>query len=147
MECVILIGIPASGKSTFCKDYFYKTHLRLNLDMLKTRHREKLLIQAFLEAKQPFVVDNTNPTVEDRKKYIEFAKEHKFRVVGYYFEPDYEESISRDANRVGKEVVTEKGIRSVLKKLQIPSFDEGFDELKVVRAENGKFVIDDFILE
>ncbi|MEJ8303234.1 hypothetical protein [Saccharibacillus sacchari] len=25
--------------------------------------REKLLVQAFLEAKQPFVVDNTNPLI------------------------------------------------------------------------------------
>ena len=60
MTAIILIGIPASGKSTFCKERLFDTHLRLNLDMLKTRHREKLLLQACIAAQQPFVVDNTN---------------------------------------------------------------------------------------
>ena len=41
MEAVILIGIQGAGKSTFYKDRFFNTHVRINLDMLKTRHREK----------------------------------------------------------------------------------------------------------
>ncbi|MEQ8541828.1 MAG: hypothetical protein RIB93_30755 [Coleofasciculus sp. D1-CHI-01] len=66
MEAVILIGIQASGKSSFCRDRFYNTHIRINLDMLKTRHREAILVQACLDAQQRFVVDNTNPTRADR---------------------------------------------------------------------------------
>ena len=61
MEAVILCGIQATGKSTFCHSRLYSTHIRLNLDMLKTRHREDVLFEACLRAKQPFVVDNTNP--------------------------------------------------------------------------------------
>ena len=61
MEALIFVGLQASGKSTFYKERFFTTHLRINLDMLRTRHRERLLIGACLEAKQPFVVDNTNP--------------------------------------------------------------------------------------
>ena len=60
MEAVILIGIQATGKSTFYKEYFYDTHVRINLDMLKTRRREDILLQACIQAKQSFVVDNTN---------------------------------------------------------------------------------------
>ena len=48
-------GIPASGKSTFCLQRFFKTHLRINLDMLKTRQRERVLIEACIAARQPFV--------------------------------------------------------------------------------------------
>jgi predicted kinase len=40
MEIVILMGIPASGKSTFYQQRFSTTHLRINLDMLRTRRRE-----------------------------------------------------------------------------------------------------------
>ena len=43
MEAVILIGIQGSGKSTFYRERFFDTHVRINLDMLKTRQREKLL--------------------------------------------------------------------------------------------------------
>ena len=74
MEIIIFIGIQATGKSEFYKRRFYNTHIRINLDMLKTRNKEKILVEACLEAKQPFVVDNTNPTLADRKKYIDPAK-------------------------------------------------------------------------
>jgi predicted kinase len=47
MEAVILIGIQGSGKSTFCRERFFNTHIRINLDMLKTRHRERYLVCPF----------------------------------------------------------------------------------------------------
>jgi predicted kinase len=78
MQAIIFIGIQGAGKSTFYREYFLDTHIRINLDMLKTRHREKLIFQACLDAKQRFVIDNTNPTVEDRKKYIIPAKSQGF---------------------------------------------------------------------
>ena len=88
MECVIFVGIQASGKSTFYKERFFKTHVRINLDMLRTRNREHAFVEASIKTRQPFVVDNTNPTMADRQKYIEVTKEQGFQVVGYYFEPD-----------------------------------------------------------
>jgi predicted kinase len=51
MEAILFIGIPASGKSTFYKERFFTTHIRVNLDMLKTRKREALILQACLVAK------------------------------------------------------------------------------------------------
>ena len=121
MECIIFIGIQASGKSTFYKEKFFSTHVRINLDMLKTRRREDLFLSASLLAKQSFVVDNTNPGVEDRKKYIENAKKSGFKVIAYYFEPDYAESIRRNERRAGQAKISEAGIRSVMKKLAFPS--------------------------
>ncbi|GGO05338.1 AAA family ATPase [Saccharibacillus kuerlensis] len=141
MECIVLMGIQASGKSSFYKECYIDTHLRLNMDMLKTRYRENLLLTAFLEAKQPFVVDNTNPLPEDRIKYIEAAKKYHFTVVGFFFEPDYEASIRRNAQRTGKAFVREIGIQSVLKKLVRPSYSEGFDELHTVVSMNGTFTV------
>ncbi len=44
MEAVIFIGIQATGKSIFYKDRFFKTHIRINLDMLRTMNREALFI-------------------------------------------------------------------------------------------------------
>ena len=82
MEGIIFIGIQGSGKTTFYQRYFSKTHIRISLDMLKTRHRESILITACIEAKQPFVIDNTNPTREERVKYIEKLKKNKFKVKG-----------------------------------------------------------------
>ncbi|MNI56944.1 hypothetical protein D3C73_1119760 [compost metagenome] len=143
MQCIIFIGIQASGKSTFYKEKFFKTHMRVNLDMLRTRHREDVFLEASFRTSLPFVVDNTNPTIEERKKYIELAKNHKFKIVGYYFEPDYDVAFERNQQRQGKDKVPEVGIKSTFKKLQIPTYEEGYDELYLVRSYNGSFEVEE----
>lgn len=143
MDAIIFIGIQASGKSSFFKERFADTHIRINLDMLKTRHREKLLMTACLEAKQSFVIDNTNPTVEDRAKYIKAAREKRFRVVGYYFSTKLQDAFERNKQRRDKVSIPETAIRITHSRLQLPSLDEGFDELYYVYInEENKFVIE-----
>ena len=43
MELALFIGIQATGKSSFYKERFYRTHVRVNYDMVKTRDREAIL--------------------------------------------------------------------------------------------------------
>jgi predicted kinase len=132
VEAVIFIGIQATGKSTFYKQRFFTTHVRINLDMLRTRHREELILRACLEAKQPFVIDNTNPTVADRARYIQPAKTAGFRVTGYYFESRATDAIARNALREPPQRVPERAILGTRNKLEIPSLTEGFDSLSYV---------------
>src|SRR5512133_3375599 len=110
MEAVIFIGIPATGKSTFYKERFFDTHVRINLDMLKTRHRETILLEACLRAQQPFVVDNTNILVRERARYIELAKAAGFRVSAYYFQSHLGEALQRNALRTGKANIPKPGV-------------------------------------
>ncbi len=139
MEAVIFVGIPASGKSTFYLQRFFETHIRINLDMLRTRHREQLLIQACLAAKQPFVIDNTNVTREDRATYIAAATAARFRVVGYYFETTLGASIERNRGRALGRAVPVRGTAAKYHRLQVPAQDEGFDQLYrvTINAEGG----------
>jgi predicted kinase len=143
MQMVIFIGIQGAGKSTFFKKYFFDTHIRINLDMLKTKHREKLLTEACFEAKQPFVIDKTNATIEQRAKYIALAKKYKFMVAGYYFASDPAAAIERNNRRTGKAKIPEKAIHSTYSRLQIPAFEEGFDELFYVKIDDAN----NFIVE
>ena len=145
MEAIIFIGIQAVGKSTFYKDNFFKTHIRINLDLLKTRNREDIMLEACIKGKVPFIVDNTNPTVADRKKYIELAKVAGYKVIGYYFQSSVGEAIFRNEKRVGKEHIPLVGIKSTYAKLQLPSIDEGFDELYHVRIDReNKFIVEEY---
>lgn len=132
MEAVVLIGLQASGKSSFCSERLFDSHVRINLDMLRTRNRERLLIAACHEAKQPYVIDNTNPTREDRVGYIQAAKSAGFRVVGYYFASKVEDCMTRNGQRPADHVVPLKGLLGTFRKLQLPKRDEGFDELHYV---------------
>lgn len=148
METVIYIGIQATGKSTFYKDNFFRTHIRINLDMLKTRHREKLLFETCLQMKQSFVIDNTNPTRNDRSRYISLAKNSGFHITGYYFRSDISSALRRNNKRFVSERIPEKGIKGTYSRLQLPSYDEGFDELYYVTiVEENKFKIMKWITE
>jgi len=143
-EVVILIGAQASGKSSFYLHKFFNTHIRINLDMLKTRHREKLIFEACLAAKQSVVIDNTNPTRQDRSRYIEPAKSHAFSVSGYYMMTSPEDCLERNKTRVNNLAVPEQAIRATWKKMEKLGLDEGFDELFEVRAYEGDFVVEKF---
>ncbi len=146
MEIVVFTGMQASGKSTFYKERFFRTHIRINLDMLKTRNKEKTLIEACMKAKQSFVVDNTNPTIEDRMRYIEIAKEAGVKVIGYYFQSDIAECTERNNVRIPEERVPVIALRLTHSKLQLPSYDEGFDELYKVEVRGvNEFAVTELI--
>ena len=143
MQAVIFCGIQGSGKSTFYLQRFFDTHVRISLDMLRTRHREWLLLTACIEAKQPFVVDNTNPTVAERARYIRPAKDAGFRVLGYFFESEVSDALARNAQREGKRRVHPAGVYGTRKRLQVPSRAEGFDEIYSARiAGEGRFSVE-----
>jgi len=139
MEALLFIGIQATGKSTFYKQNFIDTHIRINLDMLKTRHRETILVNACLEAKQSFVIDNTNPYRTDRQRYIPLAKAAGFTVIGYYFQSTLKDALIRNQQRSGKARIPEQGIRATLTKLEIPDYSEAFDQLYYVTLADHNF--------
>ena len=145
LEIIIFMGIQASGKSTFYTRAFFSTHMRISLDMLNTRPREKRLIEACLEVGQSLVIDNTSPFRTDREKFIAIAKNYKARVRGYYFQPNLENSIERNAKRDGLSKVPACAIISRYNNIELPKFEEGFDNLFLVKSEGGEFLIEDYI--
>jgi predicted kinase len=142
MEAVIFVGLQGAGKTTFYAQRFIHTHLRISLDVLRTRHRERLFLQQCLASQQPFVVDNTNPTAAERARYAGPAREAGFRVAGYVFAPDVPGSLRRNAARADARRVPPVAIYSTHKKLQPPSLAEGFDALYQVTIDAaGAFVV------
>ena len=144
VEMVIFMGAQAAGKTSYYKFRFFETHVRVNLDMLRTRNREKFLVEACLQSKQPFVVDNTNVTVADRQQYLRLASAHSFSVVGYYFQSIAAECVARNAkrNRDPLPVVPSVAIRGTISRFEHPTFCEGFDQLYFVRIENNSFMVE-----
>ena len=145
MDMVILIGIQGSGKSTLYRRQFFETHLRLSLDMLKTRHREKRLVEACIAARQRIVIDNTNVGRDERARFLRLARDGGFRTQGYFFEPVPERALEWNRQRTGKAVIPVAGVLGTLKRLERPTWAEGFDELfRVTVDDDGAFVIDEW---
>ncbi|NJO62640.1 MAG: AAA family ATPase [Richelia sp. RM2_1_2] len=125
LECIICIGIPASGKSTWATEYVRKNpnYVRLNRDsyryMLKDQgfteaKIEKLITDMFytgidmaLAAKLSLVIDNTNTkqsVINELVEYVQYRADVRYML----FPISLEEAISRDLARpkpVGEEVI------------------------------------------
>ena len=138
-----MIGIQGSGKSEFCRQFLPEI-CRVNLDTLKTRNNEKRAIEECYEKNQDFVVDNTNPTREDRKRYIGPAKAQGYRVIGYFMQSRLQECIARNNLREGKERIPAKAIAMTSNRLELPSRTEGFDELYFVENDGKSMTISEW---
>jgi predicted kinase len=145
VELVILVGLQASGKSTFFRERFAATHEHVSKDLFRNNRnrnrRQRELVEAALRAELPVVVDNTNPTVEERRALIESGHKFGARIVGYCFESGVRECLARNARREGKARVPDVAIYATANRLVLPSRAEGFDELLCVRLKGSTFEI------
>jgi predicted kinase len=142
VEALIFCGIQATGKSRFYKERFADTHIRINLDMLRTRHREAILVAACLAAQQPFVVESTNLTVQARARHMAPARAAGFRVIGYHFESDLKSALARNAARPEPARVPAAAIAAASRQLERPTLAEGFEVLYTVRIVDGGFAVE-----
>ena len=151
MELIILIGLQASGKSTFVHERFEGSHTIVSKDNFRNNRRparrQLQLVTEALRAGQSVVVDNTNPTREARADLIELAREHGAAAEGYYFSPSVADCLIRNSLRLGCEKVPDVAIYATAKLLVRPSLDEGFDELHFVKIGRAGFVVEAFRVE
>ncbi|HKC56864.1 MAG TPA: AAA family ATPase, partial [Vicinamibacterales bacterium] len=138
MECVILIGLPASGKSTFFRERFAGTHDHVSKDLLRNtrqpQRRQDQLIAVSLASGRSVVVDNTNPSAAVRAPLIALARKHGAEVTGYFFVTEAGDALRRNRAREGRERVPDVAIFTVRKRLEPPTMAEGFDRLFSVRV-------------
>ncbi|MCA9017336.1 MAG: ATP-binding protein, partial [Planctomycetaceae bacterium] len=93
---------------------------------------------------QPFVIDNTNPTRQKRRKYILAAKKAGFSLSGFYFQSQIEACLNRNAERKTPEQVPEVAIFSIAKQLELPSYEEGFDHIFYVSLAEREFQVEEW---
>jgi predicted kinase len=143
MQLIMMIGLQASGKSTFAHSRFGARYEYISMDLLgnnkKPARRQRGLIEAALQHGISVVVDNTNPTIEVRRELIELGRLYGAEVIGYFFAVDLKQCLERNRAREGKARVPDVAIFATLKRLTRPSYMEGFSKLFCVcnRGEEG----------
>ncbi|MBQ9528072.1 MAG: ATP-binding protein [Fretibacterium sp.] len=139
----IMIGIQASGKSQFAMTYL-KSYTRINLDTLHTRNKEKLALEAAIKNREDIVIDNTNPTIKERARYISAVLGHGYKVEGYFMQSKLQDCIERNEQRPEKEKIPRHAIAATSNKLELPDYEEGFDSLYFVSFAGDKTEIQEW---
>lgn len=143
-KAIIFIGLQASGKSTYYHRFLQNDYIHINLDTLHTRNKERLLMEECFMTGRSFVVDNTNPTAADRERYISVAKQYGYEVEGYFFQSVIAACVERNHLRSKKACVPDKAIAATSNRMELPSYQEGFDKLYFVRIAQGMFITEEW---
>jgi len=127
------VGLQASGKSTFYRTYFAETHGLVSKDCFRNHRRpsqrQEQLLQTALESGHSIVVDNTNPTLEERAALLQKGRLYGATILGYFFHAQVQDCLLRNQQRLGKARVPEVALYATRKKLVPPAYAEGFDQL------------------
>jgi bifunctional polynucleotide phosphatase/kinase len=143
---IINVGYMASGKTTYTKDFLKHQYINgkgedfvyINQDLLKTAKKCIKDCETALKNKKSVIIDNTNPSVNVRKEYIDLAKKYKVtNVICNYFNTDIEHSMH---NMLYRHVIT-NGKSKIIpdmvfymfrKRFVMPELSEGFSHINTI---------------
>ncbi len=167
-KVTMVVGYPASGKSTLTKDLVAKGYVSLNRDT-EGGNMNSLLpkMEQMLQDGKDIVLDNTFAMAEVRKPFIEMAKKHGAEIECKLMNTTIEEAqynvVQRAIGLIGKfptpEAIKEAKHTNIFpplvlfkykKEFQKPSTDEGFSKVEVVkfvRKHNPEFTNKAIILD
>ncbi len=159
-EVKMVVGYPASGKSTVTKDLIKKGAVSLNRDTEGGTIVGLLpKLEALLKNGKDVVLDNTFPTIEVRKPFIDLAKKYNADIsctlMGSSIEDAQFNVVQRAIGLIGK-FPTPEAIKAAKhtnifpphvlfkykKEFQKPTVEEGFSKVEVqkfVRLDNPEF--------
>lgn len=151
----ILVGCPASGKSTWTKrlkgsvTIVSRDDIRFNLVKENEYYfsKEKQVFNKFInDAEAAFnagvqnvVLDATHVSVASRRKTLNTiaARNIKANIIAVYFETTVDGCLKRNELRAGtRSFVPESAIRNMHSQLTKPTLDEGFNHIIIERIDN-----------
>ncbi|XP_030053814.1 bifunctional polynucleotide phosphatase/kinase [Microcaecilia unicolor] len=132
-EVVVAVGYPAAGKSAFMKAQLVsKDYAYVNRDTLGSWQKCVAACEKSLHSGKSVAVDNTNPDLESRSRYIDCARKAGVPVRCFLFTAPIE--LIKHNNRF-REItsdhlhVNNMVIHSYKNKFVPPSLNEGFSEI------------------
>jgi bifunctional polynucleotide phosphatase/kinase len=130
---IINVGFPGSGKSFYTKHHIKGNYNYINRDNLKTKEKCIEVCKKAIEDNMSIVIDNTNPSEENRKDYIDIGKQNKYKIICLNFitsrELSMHNNIYRSLSTQERSIVPKIGYNMYKSKYKKPDKKEGLDEI------------------
>ena len=159
-DIILMVGLPASGKSQITKEYEKLGYKVLSCDkktMLSAT--ETVTLDRERKKGERVVIDNTNITVDIRKNFVDYAKSRNFTIGVHHINTSKDDCLINSLNRMYERhgevymhlsdipakfksepnLFVISAIFAMNKNFQKPTISEGFDEIettKFVRVDN-----------
>ncbi|MEV8597252.1 AAA family ATPase [Streptomyces sp. NPDC052012] len=106
-DVAVLVGLQASGKSTFCEQVLLGRCELVGKDLFprsarRRQERQMRLVNEARAAGRSVAVDNTNPSPREWTPLVAAAHAHRATVTAYWFPPDLRGSLMCNAARQGR---------------------------------------------
>ena len=126
-ELIIMVGYPASGKSTISNEIFKKRNYEIiDGDTYKTVPKILKAVTEQFKNKKSVVIDATNSSKEKRSKYITLANEYKYDIRCIHMTTSLEESYKRNKTRDEDKQIPKIAYSVYTKYFDEPNENEGF---------------------
>ena len=123
-EIIVLVGYPGSGKTTIANTFNSKTYMVINGDIFKTSKKMIKESEKYIKANFSIIFDATNPSIEKRKEYIDFANSKNIPIRCINVETDITTAMFRNNKR--DKVIPKITYYVFRKKYVKPTIEEGF---------------------
>ena len=142
MQVIIMMGLPASGKSTLANSLGKKV---LASDEVRLQHLEippastkiwtmmRGMLRRSIENNVDVVIDATNVSVKDRDRWLSIIKKEKekgFKIFTSLYIMTTPKEVCIERNKHREAMVPEVAIHSIAKRWENPVKEEHFDEIR-----------------
>jgi predicted kinase len=132
-----MTGLQGSGKTTWVARHLAGTHAVVSKDhwpnARRREARQRRVVAELLAEGRSVVVDNTNPSPQERAPLIAAAREAGAAVRCVWVDTPLPTCRERNEARQGRARVPPVGLHATASRFVPPSVEEGFDRVDVVR--------------
>ncbi|CAG2104944.1 unnamed protein product, partial [Medioppia subpectinata] len=133
LHLIVLCGLPASGKTSFYRNYLQQLgYVYVSRDELKTMEKCQKKCELSLRSNQNVVIDNLNVDVSARKQWLSLSQKYSAVPLLFFFDITVDQSLHNNKFRriIGvNSPVTDLVIRSQNKNFVKPMNTEGFESI------------------